>query len=194
MLDPTNGITSLSSSEYQIESSNKPYIISWSQSYKLCWSSCMVGLKMWSGPIEPAVELGYVLERNVSSAHCNMKSHIKRAEGASCRRTILPLSAYLITMSTIFCCASIQPFRPRTLDHEAKFNNFMVWARFPKAAQYDSTHVVADAPFAVQLVKQVNFGPLESKRYLIPVEGKDETFTEITEDELIQANFQKLNS
>lgn len=49
-------------------------------------------------------------------------------------------------------------------------------------------------PYAVQLVRQVNYGPLESKRYFIPVEGKDEAFIEVVEDDLIQANFQKLNS
>jgi hypothetical protein len=50
-------------------------------------------------------------------------------------------------------------------------------------------------PYAIQVVRQVNYGPLESKRYFIPVktEGKDE-FVELVEDDLIQANFQKLNS
>ena len=40
--------------------------------------------------------------------------------------------------------------------------------------------------YAVQLVRQVNFGPLESKRYFVPADAQSE--------ELIQANFQKLNS
>ncbi|KAJ9144229.1 hypothetical protein NKR23_g6238 [Pleurostoma richardsiae] len=49
-------------------------------------------------------------------------------------------------------------------------------------------------PFAVQLVRQVNYGPLESKRYFIPTEGEENEFVEVVEDELIRANFQKLNS
>ncbi|KAK4617894.1 hypothetical protein CLAFUW4_11987 [Fulvia fulva] len=49
-------------------------------------------------------------------------------------------------------------------------------------------------PFAVQLVRQVNFGPLESKRYFIPTAGQDGPFKEITEGDLVHANFQKLNA
>lgn len=49
-------------------------------------------------------------------------------------------------------------------------------------------------PFAIQLVQQVNYGPLESKRYFVPVEGNEAEFIEIREQDLIQANFQKLNA
>jgi hypothetical protein len=48
--------------------------------------------------------------------------------------------------------------------------------------------------YAVQLVRQVNYGALESRRYFIVVKGKDEPFLEVSERELIEANFQKLNS
>jgi hypothetical protein len=51
-----------------------------------------------------------------------------------------------------------------------------------------------DPPFAVQLVRQVNYGPLESKRYFIPAKNGENVFVEVVEDDLIQANFQKLNS
>ncbi|KAK8055651.1 hypothetical protein PG993_000878 [Apiospora rasikravindrae] len=49
-------------------------------------------------------------------------------------------------------------------------------------------------PFAVQLVRQVNYGPLESKRYFAPSSASLSEFVEVAEDDLIQANFQKLNS
>lgn len=74
----------------------------------------------------------------------------------------------------------------------------MAWANFPMDTSPNTSNEtnLADLkpPYAVQLVRQVNYGPLESKRYFIPVEGKDEAFIEVVEDDLIQANFQKLNS
>lgn len=104
-------------------------------------------------------------------------------------------------MSTLFCCVSIKPYRPQYLDHEPKFSAFKSWAEFPKAASPSDTEnnndksLAETSPaYAVQLVRQVNYGPLESKRYFVPVEGRDEAFMEISEDALIQANFQKLNS
>jgi hypothetical protein len=48
-------------------------------------------------------------------------------------------------------------------------------------------------PYAIQLVKQVNYGPLESKRYFVPLDDNAE-FREITERDLIEANFAKVNS
>jgi hypothetical protein len=46
------------------------------------------------------------------------------------------------------------------------------------------------------LVKQVNYGPIESKRYFIVNEGADaeKAFIEVPEKWLIDANFQKLNA
>lgn len=104
------------------------------------------------------------------------------------------------TMSSLFCCDSIQPYRPKRLEHEVKFNDFMAWARLNEAAtstpgnSSEASSGDLKAPYAVQLVRQVNYGPLENKRYFIPVEGQDQTFAEVKEDDLIQANFQKLNS
>lgn len=102
-------------------------------------------------------------------------------------------------MSSLFCCVSVKPYRPQYIEHQAKFNRFMAWATFPRdaapKADGDQKTDLSDLKpdYAVQLVRQVNYGPLESKRYFIPVEGTDE-FIEIVEDDLIQANFQKLNS
>jgi hypothetical protein len=95
-------------------------------------------------------------------------------------------------MSTIFCCSSIQPFKPRTLSHEPKFRTFMAWAAHPTSAT-----VASDAPdasgvtFAIQVVKQVNYGPLESKRYFVL---RGEEFVEVDEKWLVDANFEKLNT
>jgi len=103
-------------------------------------------------------------------------------------------------MASLFCCSSIKPYRPQTLSHEQKFRGFIDWAEFPRTssveARSDGMDVMSQdqPPYAVQLVQQINFGPLESKRYFIVVEGKDELFLEITEKELIEANFKKLNS
>ncbi|KAI8416622.1 hypothetical protein FOFC_02935, partial [Fusarium oxysporum] len=45
-----------------------------------------------------------------------------------------------------------------------------------------------------QLVRQVNYGPLESKRYFIPTDGTESDFVEVIENDLIQAKFQKVNT
>jgi len=104
-------------------------------------------------------------------------------------------------MSSIFCCNSIKPYRPARLLHEDKFTAFAAWAEFPKESSPSTTDgdkkidlVALKPPYAIQLVRQVNYGPLESKRYFIPQEDGDDRFVEVTEDDLIQANFKKLNS
>lgn len=98
-------------------------------------------------------------------------------------------------MSSLFCCGNIQPYRPQILSHEQKFKTFMRWARHPRESTpstggVDLLRLKPD--FAVQLVRQVNFGPLESKRYFVFLGADD--FIEVSENDLIQANFQKLNS
>ncbi|KAF7548431.1 hypothetical protein G7Z17_g7064 [Cylindrodendrum hubeiense] len=84
-------------------------------------------------------------------------------------------------MSSLFCCADIRPYRPQ----EAS----------PGSGEGSKVNLIDHTPpFAVQLVRQANYGPLESKRYFIPVQGKESEFVEVVEDDLVQANFQKLNS
>lgn len=100
-------------------------------------------------------------------------------------------------MLSLFCCDSIQPYRPQTLSHEHKFKTFMSWARHPResAASSNTVDLISLKPeFAVQLVRQVNFGPLESKRYFVPGGVSNSVYLEISESDLIQANFQKLNA
>jgi hypothetical protein len=105
-------------------------------------------------------------------------------------------------MFTIFCCSNLQPFRPTRTDHEAKFTSFLKWAKFPTIACVVTPTAGAEKsqslqdrnwPYAIQLVKQVNYGPLESKRYFVPLDDNAE-FKEITERDLIEANFAKVNS
>ncbi|KAF2252912.1 hypothetical protein BU26DRAFT_537916 [Trematosphaeria pertusa] len=91
-------------------------------------------------------------------------------------------------MSSIFCCSSVQPYKNKRLSHESKFTAFM--------AQPSDAARPASSSYAVQVVKQVNFGPLESKRYFTAndsVSGED-GFVEVAEQWLIDGNFQKLNT
>lgn len=92
----------------------------------------------------------------------------------------------------LFCCTNVHPYKPGITDHESKFNNFKSWAEYPRETSPDKTHSLdGHDPYVVQLVRQVNYGPLESTRYLAP-SGPD--FVEVTESALIDANFQKVNS
>jgi hypothetical protein len=102
-------------------------------------------------------------------------------------------------MSSLFCCSSVRPYKNQFISHESKFRTFMAWAEFPK----ESNIVISDTPtsntdslFVVQLVRQVNYGPLESKRYFVmsPNFTAGETFVEVREQWLVDANMQKLNS
>ncbi|KAM0243090.1 hypothetical protein ACHAP5_006971 [Fusarium lateritium] len=99
-------------------------------------------------------------------------------------------------MSSLFCCSSVEPYRSQYLSHQSKFNNFMAWASFPTESSPEGDVNMSNIvpSFAVQLVRQVNFGPLESKRYFIPSNSIEGGFLEITEADLIQANFQKVNT
>lgn len=96
-------------------------------------------------------------------------------------------------MAELFCCQAIKPYRPLRLDHEGKFDRFMQWAKHASSDPSDSFLLNSNMEYAVQLVKQVNFGPKESTRYFAPAKG-DSGFIEITENDLLEANFEKLNS
>ena len=52
----------------------------------------------------------------------------------------------------------------------------------------------SSSSFVVQLVRQVNYGPLESKRFFVKTTGAAVDFSEVTEQDLITANYQKVNS
>ncbi|KAL6832263.1 hypothetical protein V8C40DRAFT_273617 [Trichoderma camerunense] len=96
-------------------------------------------------------------------------------------------------MTDLFCCSSIQPYRPKRLDHEQKFDKFMQWAKFTSAKPDDGPIFIVSADYVVQLVRQANYGPQESVRYFMTVDDGVE-FEEVREKDLIAANFEKLNS
>ena len=109
------------------------------------------------------------------------------------RATIKELQRFS-TMSAIFCCSSISPFRPKQLDHEAKFRSFIYWAGLQTTSLVPvDGSLVSSAPYAIQLVRQVNYGPQESIRYFIPASNGSD-FAESTEDDLLDSNFEKVNS
>lgn len=96
-------------------------------------------------------------------------------------------------MSSIFCCTNVRPYKNQTLAHESRFQSFMSWS-----SSLEETAVVQDnaSPpndtFVVQVVRQINYGPLESKRYFVKTSSDE--FIEVKETWLIDQNFQKLNS
>jgi hypothetical protein len=100
-------------------------------------------------------------------------------------------------MSSLFCCSDARPYKSTSLSHESKFRAFTAWASFPK-----SSNIATPAPsapstaalFVVQLVRQVNYGPLESKRYFVSNADAGDAFAEVTEQWLVENNLQKLNS
>ncbi|KAK6597669.1 hypothetical protein ACHAQE_007197 [Botrytis cinerea] len=105
-------------------------------------------------------------------------------------------------MTTLFCCDSPESFRPQKLTHQQKFTSFKAWADHPRSSSITTPNDPGDAsnpitpttPYAIQFVRQVNYGPLESKRYFIPDTNSPGDFIEISEQHLILANYQKLNS
>lgn len=108
-------------------------------------------------------------------------------------------------MSPIFCYSSIAPYREARLTHEGKFLRFMAWARHSESSSpvtgsdsYFRNPNNNIPEFAVQFVQQVNYGPVEAKRYFIPdtslAAGGPSEFLEVTEQDLIIGNFQKLNA
>ncbi|KFZ18903.1 hypothetical protein V502_03903 [Pseudogymnoascus sp. VKM F-4520 (FW-2644)] len=99
--------------------------------------------------------------------------------------------------NNVFCCYNLQPYRPKTLDHEAKFTDFISWAKrasIGKSCVADTPGATEHYPYAIQLVRQVNYGRLESKCYFVPQDNPARDFVEITADDLVDANFEKVNS
>lgn len=100
-------------------------------------------------------------------------------------------------MSALFCCSAIKPYRPSPLDHETKFGTFMRWAEISQNSDGSGLPVdsslVNSAPYVVQFVKQVNYGPQESIRYFAPA-SIGLGFVEVIEDDLLKWGFEKLNS
>jgi hypothetical protein len=94
-------------------------------------------------------------------------------------------------MSSIFCCPNTTPYKSRTLSHESKFQTFTSWAQNPKTSSIGTFPDPSSVTLAIQLVKQVNYGPLESKRYFVESGGE---FVEVAKQWVVDANFQKLDT
>lgn len=93
---------------------------------------------------------------------------------------------------SLFCCTSIAPYKAQRIDHEHKFRDFVTWASSAEPSpSSDPAGDLAMADYVVQLVRQINYGPIESKRYFAHTPGG---FTEVSEQDLINANFKKLNT
>jgi hypothetical protein len=100
-------------------------------------------------------------------------------------------------MSSIFCCSSPSRYRPAHLTHEAKFGPFIAWAKgsgsFPSGVSASFFQCPDKLPpYAIQFVRQINFGAIEAKTYFIPYSeapwsGVD--FVEVSEQDLIAWNF-----
>ena len=103
-------------------------------------------------------------------------------------------------MNPLFCCSSISPYRPQRLLHESKFTDFMSWSRgidSAAAVADDSPDTMDNTTYVIQLVQQVNYGPLESKKYFARTTATQQDaakFLEVSENDLIAANFKKLNA
>lgn len=104
---------------------------------------------------------------------------------------------------SLFCCSSIAPYKAQRIDHEQKFRDFMSWATSCSSSSPTDvpTSDLAKADYIVQLVRQINYGPIESKRYFAHMGGVTSSsgtqypdYVEVTEQALIDANFKKLNT
>jgi hypothetical protein len=101
-------------------------------------------------------------------------------------------------MAPTFCCSQLRPFKPTRTDHEAKFEALLAWGKGAdtdlQSDDDDITKLLGSSPsFVVQIVRQVNYGPLEFKRCFTEGVGEN-AYVELTEKALITANFEKLNS
>eukprot|EP01053_Blabericola_migrator_P009397 Blabericola_migrator_1__9396@NODE_5073_length_882_cov_216_202454_g3211_i0_p1_GENE_NODE_5073_length_882_cov_216_202454_g3211_i0NODE_5073_length_882_cov_216_202454_g3211_i0_p1_ORF_typecomplete_len149_score16_76_NODE_5073_length_882_cov_216_202454_g3211_i036449 len=94
----------------------------------------------------------------------------------------------------LFCCKSIAPYRPQHLTQEAKFNSFLSWAKSIGGPVEMAKLQDVQSPFVVQLVRQVNFGPVESKRYFACIDQALKRFVEVPEEELRLSKLTKINT
>ncbi|EQB46851.1 hypothetical protein CGLO_14069 [Colletotrichum gloeosporioides Cg-14] len=101
-------------------------------------------------------------------------------------------------MSALLCCESLKPYKALHTDHEVRFTQFMAWAKDSQPTVIEATPKIDSSNriplYAIQLVRQVNYGPLESKRYFVNFADCTHSYVEVAEDFLIQISFQKVNS
>ncbi|KGO77349.1 hypothetical protein PITC_055340 [Penicillium italicum] len=95
-------------------------------------------------------------------------------------------------MSThLFCCTAIQPTKPPIPDHEKTFTEFTKWG-FTTIGNLTGSTDPSEASVCIQLVRQVNSGPIESIRYFVASDNHG-SFEEVSEDGIMDANFVKIN-
>ncbi|KAJ7203872.1 hypothetical protein GGX14DRAFT_648114 [Mycena pura] len=95
--------------------------------------------------------------------------------------------------------SDLVPYRAQRLDHEAKFAAFL---EYVNKAELVGTTARDVSAFAIQLVTQVNFGPLVSKQYFASAAladggGGDDAghaFVEVTEAQILAWNLKKANA
>ncbi|KGO43421.1 hypothetical protein PEX2_000280 [Penicillium expansum] len=90
-----------------------------------------------------------------------------------------------------FCCTTIQPTKPPNPDHEQTFTEFTKWGLTTIGNLTGSTDP-SEASVCIQLVRQVNSGPIESIRYFVASDTHG-SFEEVPEDGIVDANFVKMN-
>lgn len=110
-----------------------------------------------------------------------------------------------------FCCNAIKPYpRFSRTDHDEKFNPFIniVTENTTKdsntytASSSDTDPSANEYPYIIQFVKQVSYGPVESRQFFAPTASTDTStsalegkqYIELSEEALIAANFTKVNT
>ncbi|KAI5866332.1 hypothetical protein GGS23DRAFT_594460 [Durotheca rogersii] len=99
----------------------------------------------------------------------------------------------------VICCDALVPYQPKPTDQESRFTLFMDWARFPRessiAADSDAFFISSRPDFVVQVARGAQHaGPPQSDRFFARAEGKGKPFVEVTEKDLAEANYQKINA
>lgn len=112
-------------------------------------------------------------------------------------------------LDEIFCCANAKPYpRPIKIDKDHIFVRFISAAGQMKSSidlqkgEHDASMcsriLSAQGTFVVQLVRQINYGPIESTRYFVEDPTAPRTiqphYIELMEKDLLEANYTKVNS
>lgn len=106
--------------------------------------------------------------------------------------TFLTINRLCSNMSYILCCPNDQAYKSQILGHESEFRQFLSWGRYPKQSSVGGTVEMTDNTHVVQVIRQINYGLLEFKRYFLKTNSG--TFVEVDEKWLINAKFQKQNA
>ncbi|KAF7585580.1 hypothetical protein BBP40_010639 [Aspergillus hancockii] len=82
------------------------------------------------------------------------------------------------TPTPIFCRSQITPYRPQALEHERKFDGFLIWARVVVTSEVSFSNDNASSAVPEYAVRMIS----------------DVAFTKVTGQWLIEMNFKKVNS